>query len=71
MDPWDIVTKSDCEHDGDVWVDPGRTPDDPVDAYCSVCGEKLDMGGMTWASYMIEVNFNRWARQQTRRSEPG
>ena len=69
MDAWDIVTRSDCRHEGNIEVQPGRTENDPVDAYCAICGEKVDLGGMTWASYMVEVEFNRWAASQPR--EPG
>jgi len=68
MDPWDLVTDATCRHDGDVEISPGRTEHDPVDAYCARCGEKIDMGGMTWANFKLEAEFNQWAEEESRRT---
>jgi len=67
MDPWDIVTDAECKHEGDVDVQPGCTDDDPVVAYCSRCGEPVDMGGMTWYWFKVEANFNRMAADEATR----
>jgi len=70
MDPWDIVTDAECKHEGNIEVQPGRTDDDPVVAYCARCGEPVDMGGMTWYWFKVEADFNRMAADEaaTRRT---
>jgi hypothetical protein len=66
MDPWDIVTNADCRHESHIEVQPGRTQDDPVDAYCAICGEKVDLP-LTWRWFVIEADFEEWARENAAR----
>lgn len=65
-DPWLILLKPECEHLS-VVVEAGRTPDDECIGYCDNCGIRLEMG-FSWTAYEIEVDFDRWAAEQTRGS---